>query len=206
VNQPPSRYGSHTRAVAGCALGCLVVDVAVLVLVLALGRPLSGFTFFLVLFLPVGIGLAIWGCKTMIAAAQAEVFVPELAPSAVPLGGTVQCTLRVMPHTRFPVGDVEFVLQMDEHAISRGGTSNTHYHNRVPMDKKVLTAGFEAQPGVAIELTENLTVPLTAPPSWGGRNNSFMWSVEVHIAVPGIRPDINQSIPLTVRAETVAHA
>jgi hypothetical protein len=144
-------------------------------------------------------GIAAWGQAAK--AAQGQISSAKLTPTAARLGETVRCVIRYMPRQAFEIGNVEFVLELDEHAIYRGGTRNTHYHDRIKADRKLRAGGFQTRPGIEIEMSEELTVPASRPPTWRGKNNSFTWSVKVHMEVPGIRPDVKETLPLQVRGE-----
>ena len=191
------------RTYALCASGCFVLLLGLVVVLLVTVGLRGPVPFFFFLLVPATIG-TVWLWLQAIKAAQGEITMAKVTPAAAPLGGTVHCVVRYRPAQAFELGNVEFVLELDEHAIRRGGTSNSHFHDRIQADRKLLRGQFTTRPGIEMELSEELTVPADRPPSWRGKNNSFNWSVKIHIEVPGIRPDVKHTIPLQVKGELTA--
>ncbi len=148
---------------------------------------------------------AVMCAKRAIALGMAVVTAKSVTPNETPLGGQVQVALRLLPREQFQISRFDFVLEMEEHAISRGGTSDTHYRHRTRLETRTVP-GLETRPGIETEVVQIFSVPANAPPSFHGRNNFITWRVKVHCAVPGWRPDLHEQIEFDVLAEVLPEA
>jgi hypothetical protein len=148
----------------------------------------------------VGLAVGIAALRKHIAAGYYDVTVDGV-PS-VGLGDSAQWGVTVRARRALTVGTVRATLRCQEHAISRGGTSDSHYRQTLH-EQHLDAAGKPMQPGEEAAFRVPFTIPADAIPSHRSKNNSIEWQVELHAPVPGICPDIKQRAELLV-APTVS--
>jgi hypothetical protein len=108
-------------------------------------------------------------------------------------------------HARRPltVGDLRFTLRCQEHAISRGGTSDSHYRHTL-FEHPVVVPGRLVSPGEAAEFRAQFATPANAIPSHRSANNFIEWTLEVHAPITGYCPDVHHRVDLWVQPQAPA--
>lgn len=132
----------------------------------------------------------------------------EVRPPTEPLrlGQSFDFYALVLPKRNMTLGTGKLTLRCQEHAISRGGTSDTHYRQTIFEQVFELPPGRRYQHGEALEIRQRLTIPATAIPSFDGKNNSIEWFVILQVPAPGICPDVHDQSSLHVLPQIVATA
>lgn len=125
---------------------------------------------------------------------------------ALRLGQSFEFSAVVLPKRNLVLGTGKLTLRCQEHAISRGGTSDTHYRQTLFEQVFDLPPGRRYQRGEALEIRQRLTIPATGVPSFDGKNNFIEWSVVLQVPARGICPDIHEQSPLRVLPQIIAAA
>jgi len=124
-------------------------------------------------------------------------------PAAVALGESFEWRVAVRARRASTLGPAQAVLRCQEHAISRGGTSDSHYRQTIYEEGLHMGHGRDVHPGDEAVLEAAVTIPRLAVPSFSGRNNSIEWKLILNVPVPGYCPDIKEEVPLHVLPELV---
>lgn len=143
------------------------------------------------------LALIVFFARLRIAASFYEVR-PAEAPTALTPGESFRWGAVVEPKRRMKLGRAKVVLRCQEHAINRGGTSDSHYRKTIL--EETLDLGEERQlalGGIA-EFETEITIPQTAIPSYSGKNNRIEWDLILTAPVPGYCPDIKEEVSLRV--------
>jgi len=135
--------------------------------------------------------------RQKVAESYYEVRVDPL-PTSVKLGEGFDFRAMVLPKRDLRIGRGKLVLRCQEHAISRGGSSDSHYRQTLFEQSVDLPEGRRYTHGEALEIRQRLTIPAGAIPSFAGRNNSIEWTVSLRVPMPGVCPDLHQAVPLSV--------
>ncbi|MCE5216130.1 hypothetical protein LLH03_03765 [bacterium] len=122
----------------------------------------------------------------------------EPVPTSVKLGDSFDFRAMVLPKRDLRIGRGQVVLRCQEHAISRGGSSDSHYRQTLFEQPVDLPEGRRYTHGEALEIRQRLTIPADAIPSFAGHNNSIEWRVLLRVPMPGICPDLHEALPLSV--------
>ncbi len=122
---------------------------------------------------------------------------------SVGLGETVTWGVVIRAKKPITVGAGTIKIKFQEHAISRGGTSDSHY--RKALHEQIFQIpGKPAMPGEGVEIRVEIPIPAHAIPSHKGRNNFIEWSLEARAPVPGYCPDVKKRVSVTVRPKIAA--
>ncbi|MFQ5810922.1 MAG: hypothetical protein ACE5JM_14995, partial [Armatimonadota bacterium] len=113
-------------------------------------------------------------------------------------GQSFEAPITVRAKRQLRIGDARVVLECEEHAINRGGTSDTHYRKTIFEREYSLGAPRELRPGEEAVLRTQLTVPPTGTPTFRGKNNFIEWKLRLTVPIPGYCPDIREEIELHV--------
>ena len=95
------------------------------------------------------------------------------------------------------VGTASVTLKCQEHAIARGGTSDSHYRKTL-VEQTFQVAGKQLMPGEELPLRVTASIPRDAIPSHASKNNFIEWTLQIRASVPGYCPDLKESISVTV--------
>jgi hypothetical protein len=184
--------------------GCLTLLVVLVAVIIAIiGGVFSAGKASPQIIIPLGLGalvLTIVGIvigRLAIADSFYEVTVGEL-PATVKLGESFRWQGLVKPKRPMRLGAAKLVLRCREHAINRGGTSDSHYRKTIYEEAFELGEGRRLHMGEIAELRAEITIPTDAVPSYSGRNNFIEWSLTLVASVPGFCPDIKQETPVQV--------
>ncbi len=194
----------QSKATVTClGVGVVVALVVGTIIRLATGSivPAAMVTVFL-LIIPVAVGIT--ALRQAVAAGAYTVTLEPLP--AVAIGRTIELRGLIQPRRSLVIGPVRAVLRCQEHAISRGGTSDTHYRQTIVEQTLDLAERRKLSYGEAIEVRARFSIPATAIPSFQGQNNSIEWTVTILAPVPGWCPDIKQELALRVVPQIVATA
>jgi len=144
----------------------------------------------------------IWYLRLHIAESFYDVMIPT-PDRAVALGATVHWRPAVKANKGFRIGAATATLRCREHAINRGGTSDSHFRKEIYREEIILGQARKLYSGEVAEFSVKFDVPPGAIPSFHGRNNFIEWRLILKVPVPGICPDIQQEVPLVIEPETV---
>lgn len=129
--------------------------------------------------------------RSQIARGTYEVILPELTGSTR-LGSALRWRPAVQCKKSFNTGTPTAQLICREHAINRGGTSDTHYHNDLVEQEFVLGEARRLSPGEVAEFAVDAKLPANGIPSFSGQNNFIEWELVVRVPARGLIPDIRQ--------------
>ncbi len=198
----PGKPAGPTTACCACsgvaALLALVLAVGGIVLAAHAHSPgpAMPMLFIALVFGAIGLGMGIWGLRRRLAAGYYDC-AADGAPS-VGLGDSAQWGVTVSAKRAMDVGTVSCTLRCQEHAISRGGTSDSHYRKTL-YEQHFQVPGGSLQPGQQASFRVPFTIPPDAVPSHRSSNNFVEWRLELHAPVPGMCPDIKQTLVCTPR-------
>jgi hypothetical protein len=128
----------------------------------------------------------------------------EGVPDRVMPGQSFEAGVRIRAKRQMQLGDARAVLECEEHAISRGGTSDSHYRKNVLEREFPLDAGRRLMAGEEAVLRAKITIPVAAVPTLRARNNFIEWKLKLIVPVPGYCPDIRDEFQFAV-APVMAH-
>jgi hypothetical protein len=196
----------------GCWIGAAVgVPVVVFMTVVAgiLASRLGWGAFFPVLFIAIvviaiGVVVAVLVGRAYIAASFYDLQV-DPAPAQIGLGDTFAWGVVVRAKRPLTVETVIVILKCQEHAIARGGTSDSHYRETLHEDW-FRVPGRPLRPGEQVAFRADVAIPADATPSHHSRNNFIEWTLEVRAPVPGYCPDIRDTVNLAVQPTVSAAA
>ncbi|MBM3473805.1 MAG: hypothetical protein FJX75_11100 [Armatimonadetes bacterium] len=203
--RPPGQQAGATTACCVWAVVAVLVAIglAVFGVVVFLWGGAVGMAFAIAAVAGViGLGVGIAALRKHIATGYYDVTV-DAVPS-VGLGDAAAWGVTVRARRALTVGTIRLTLRCQEHAISRGGTSDSHYRQTLH-EQHLEIAGKPMQPGEEVAFRVPFTIPAGAIPSHRSKNNFIEWQVEFHAPVPGVCPDIKQKAELWV-APTVSGA
>jgi len=103
------------------------------------------------------------------------------------------------------VDTVTITLKCQEHAIARGGTSDSHYRQTLH-EQAFEVPGRALQPGEEGPFRAEIAVPPTVIPSHRSRNNFVEWTLEVRAAVPGYCPDIRDKTDIWIEPSVASES
>lgn len=186
-----------------CIAAAIAIPVVIVMTVVAgiLGSRLGWGGFIPVLFIAIVViaiaaVLAFFVIRAYVAASFYDLEV-DPAPSSVGLGDTFTWGVAVRAKRPMTVGTVIVILKAQEHAIARGGTSDSHYRETLHEDW-FRVPGRPLQPGEQVAFRADVAIPATVIPSHRSRNNLIEWTLEVRAPVPGYCPDIKDRADLWV--------
>jgi len=203
---PDPRSGQDAaKTGACCACSGVLAAVAGLLAIIGLASGLIPLVVIAVLMGLVGAIAGLFALRKRVAAGYYET-TADAAP-AVGLGDSAQWGVTITARRPMTVGAVSCTLSCQEHAISRGGTSDSHYRKTL-FTQTFQLAGGSLQPGQQASFRVPFTIPPDGVPSHRSANNFIEWRLELHAPVPGMCPDIKQKVDLwvapTVRGELTA--
>jgi SpoOM protein len=112
-------------------------------------------------------------------------------------GGTVVARVVLHPADDVEVSEVSATLMCKETAVKSAGSSSTT-HNHIVAANLVSLVRVANEPGESSHVYEGtLTVPASAPPSFGSPNNDVLWTVE--FSVEAGEHKITEEIVLSVQ-------
>jgi hypothetical protein len=152
----------------------------------------------------IGVVVAVFVARAYIAASFYDLQV-DPAPAHIGLGDTFAWGVVVRAKRPMTVGTVIVILKAQEHAIARGGTSDSHYHETLHEDW-FRVPGRPLQPGEEATFRAEVAIPPDAIPSHRSRNNFIEWRLEVRAPVPGYCPDIRDRVDLSIAPTVSAEA
>lgn len=184
----PQKQG--TNRVAGCVvgIGCLVVFGAI---GFALSQSSDARYVILAVAAVVAILVAVYVIRNKIARETYEIVQPD-ARDSVKLGATLRRRPAVLCKKGFRTGRPVAQLICREHAINRGGTSDSHYHNERLRQETVLGEARRLNPGDVAEFAVDVEIPADGVPSFSGQNNHIEWELVLRVPAPGFIPDIRE--------------
>jgi hypothetical protein len=115
--------------------------------------------------------------------------------------GTIIARAMLQPADDVEVTEVSATLACKENAVSGGGSSATT-HNRIVAANLVSLVRVRNEPGDSSHIYEGtLTLPASAPPSFGSPSNDVTWSVEFSIEAtsPAGAHKITEELVLSVQ-------
>lgn len=184
-----------TAAIAGVALFFLFVLAGVLWVVFG-ARPLLVIGSGIVVI--AGLAVGIYILRIRIASRFYEAVIDQ-PPGQLLLGESFEAGLTIRARRDMRLGDAEAVLQCEEHAISRGGTSDTHYRKTIFEQAYSLGGERDLRPGEEAALRTKITIPSAAIPTLRGKNNFIEWKLRLTVPIPGYCPDMREEFELQVR-------
>lgn len=143
--------------------------------------------------------------RSQIARGTYEVILPELT-GAPRLGSALRWRPAVQCKKAFTTGTPTAQLICREHAVNRGGTSDTHYNNDLVKQEFVLGEARRLSPGEVAEFAVDARLPANGIPSFSGQNNFIEWELVVRVPARGLIPDIRQAQSLQIPPELEKNA
>jgi hypothetical protein len=200
---PAQACGTESAKTAGCC-ACSVVA-----WIVAAGLAIAGIANHVYPLLIFALVLAVIGaiCGVSVLRGRMAKGYYEIVLDPLPqvgLGDSAQWGLTLVAKRSFQVGTVTCTLRCQEHAISRGGTSDSHYRNTL-YEQTFRIAGRPMLPTEQAAFRVPFTIPPDAVPSHRSSNNFIEWQLQLHAPVPGWCPDVKQTVDLWV-APTVSGA
>ncbi len=208
LEEPPAwtrlEDAASTRpaVVFGC-FGTLLVGFALLIVWLRLTDEWRDETPALVLWGTTG-AFALVGCAAMRYAQlllRARRLVGTLAlavePGTVERGRPLVVSVRITPPATTKLSGVEATLTGRETVLRRSGKAFSVVHREVARVERQLAGALALRVGETRELTAELAVPESGPPTFVHAVGSVAWRVEVRVLVPGL-PDVTTSAAVVV--------
>ncbi len=121
----------------------------------------------------------------------------QVEPPIIHPGDVASCQIKFL--TKIPVylDHIAAVVRAEEGAVSGGGTRTQSHSFTVYKEQYIKPYGEELMEGRMITYDCPLPIPANAPPTFGGRNNSIKWSVQLKIACKRW-PSWERTLPITI--------